>query len=175
MRKKCSIDEMSFKKCFWIVGVVTVVFFILIFWQLQKAPFEKESISGFLSEGRKFYITDVVDGDTVMIKGDVLVRLIGIDTPEKGEACYSEAKERLEELILNQYVFLVKDKTNADSHGRLLRYVFLGNKNINLKMVEEGYAQPMPIQPDLKYAREIKEAADRAKAEKKGCLYKEED
>ena len=64
-------------------------------------------------------IINVVDGDTA----DVLInnkkeriRFSGINTPETGECYYQEAKERLEKLILDEYVYLEKDLTNKDKY-----------------------------------------------------------
>lgn len=150
------------------------MFFILVLLKFLNPPEESNNYNVPLAEIQKFYVVDVVDGDTIVAKGDSFVRLIGIDAPEKDKPCFTEAREKLEELILNKYVFLVRDNKNTDVYGRLLRYVFLGSKNINLRMAEEGYAVPMPIKPNLRYAKEIKEASDAVKREKRGCLYKEE-
>jgi endonuclease YncB( thermonuclease family) len=47
-------------------------------------------------------IVDIIDGDRLRTEdaaGEVLtVRLVGIDTSERGEACYGDATERLREL-----------------------------------------------------------------------------
>jgi len=41
-------------------------------------------------------------------------------------------------LILNKEVRLEKDQTDKDQYQRYLRYIFLDNENINLKLVEES-------------------------------------
>jgi len=47
-------------------------------------------------------VVDVIDGDTFTIEDSggqpFTVRIFGIDTPERGEACYDEATARLREL-----------------------------------------------------------------------------
>lgn len=88
----------------------------------------------------KTIATNVIDGDTIVISGGERVRLLGIDTPEKGEVFYKESKERLEQLIENKEILLEKEGDNKDKYDRLLRYIFLNDTNINLLMVEEGYA-----------------------------------
>ncbi len=85
-------------------------------------------------------VTNVIDGDTIVIIGGERVRLLGIDTPEKGEFFYKEAKTRLEQLVEKKNVTLEKEGENKDKYGRLLRYIFIDDTNINLKLVEEGYA-----------------------------------
>lgn len=78
----------------------------------------------------------VVDGDTVIVEGNSM-RLLGINTPEKGERYYLEAKEFLEKLVLNKSLKI--EKHGKDKYYRELVYLF-DEGNINLKMIEEGYA-----------------------------------
>ncbi|MBS3090751.1 thermonuclease family protein [Candidatus Pacearchaeota archaeon] len=98
------------------------------------------SFFGFKPENDRTIVTNVIDGDTIVISGGERVRLLGIDTPEKGEFFYKESKARLEELIENKNVTLEKEGDNKDKYDRLLRYIFLNDTNINLQMVEEGLA-----------------------------------
>lgn len=93
-----------------------------------------------LVEKEKTITTNVIDGDTIVINGGERVRLLGIDTPEKGEFYYKEAKARLEQLIENNEISIEKEGDNKDKYDRLLRYIFLNETNINMEMVEEGYA-----------------------------------
>ncbi len=88
-----------------------------------------------------FQVTNVVDGDTLDLITSERVRLSGINTPEKGECYYKEAKEKLKELILNKKVYIEKDKTNKGKYGRLLRYVYIDNTLVNSYLVEQGYAK----------------------------------
>jgi len=94
-----------------------------------------------------------------------------MDTDEKEYPCYDEAKERLEELILNKEVILEKDQTNKDQYQRYLRYIFLNNENINLKLVEEGLAVARFYPEDVKYKEEIVKAETTARENKIGCKW----
>ncbi len=75
--------------------------------------------------------TRIIDGDTIEIETGQKVRYIGIDTPElhhptKGVQCYGEeARKKNESLVAGKSVKLVKDVSETDRYGRLLRYVFL--------------------------------------------------
>jgi len=93
-------------------------------------------------------VTRIVDGDTVVINDDEKVRLLGIDTPERGQILYKEASERLKGLIQNKNVFLEKGKEDKDKYGRLLRYIIIDNENINVLMVREGYASAYIFETD---------------------------
>jgi len=91
-----------------------------------------------------YLVTYVVDGDTadVNISGNIeRIRFSGINTPEKKECYYQEAKDRLKELILDKKVYIQKDISDRGKYGRLLRYVYENNTLINQLLVEEGYAR----------------------------------
>jgi len=115
-------------------------------------------------------VTKIIDGDTIIVEGEN-VRLLGMDTDERGYPCYNTAKERLEELILNKEVRLEKDQTNKDQYQRYLRYIFLDDKNINLKMVEEGFAVARFYPEDVKYKNEIINAETQARENNNGCKW----
>lgn len=126
-------------------------------------------------------VIDVVDGDTIKVKGaeTKTVRLIGIDTPEtkhpsKAVQCFGkEATAKLEALLLNKTVTLEKDSSEVDRYGRLLRYVYLDGEFVNELMVQEGYAFESAYEPDTKYQELFEEAENYAKTNKRG-LWNEE-
>lgn len=97
-----------------------------------------EKVSNIFSNRELIYIERVIDGDTV--ESGESIRLLGINTPERGEEYYEEAKEYLESLILKKNVFLEYGKERKDKYGRILGYIFDGEDNINIKMIEKGYA-----------------------------------
>jgi len=119
-------------------------------------------LSGCTSELEESKVSRVIDGDTIELSTGEGVRLIGIDTPELNEPYYSEAKNRLQELIEDKLVVLESDFEDTDKYGRLLRYVFLDEENINIEMVEEGYAYAY-VFSDIKYKEEIMAAENYAK------------
>jgi micrococcal nuclease len=119
-------------------------------------------------------VTDTVDGDTITIEGGERVRLLGIDTRERGELCYAEAKQFLAQLIEMKSVKLERDEENKDRYGRLLRHVWLNNTHINLEMVKQGYAIVLTIEPNVKYRQAFADAEKSARANNTGCLWKVE-
>jgi len=115
-----------------------------------------------------YSVSRVIDGDTIEvdIKGDTKrVRYIGIDTPEVGgegklaECFASEATIRNRELVQGKLVFLIKDVSDTDDYGRLLRYVYVDDIFVNEQLVEEGYAKVLGVAPDLKYNQLLKDAS----------------
>jgi len=80
-------------------------------------------------------------------------------------------------------VRLVKDVSETDKYGRLLRYVFLQNDPatnealfINKYLVQEGYAHAATFPPDVLYSDLFARLQEEAMKEKKGlwkvCLTK---
>jgi micrococcal nuclease len=117
-------------------------------------------------------VTNVVDGDTidVMIDGaEERVRYYGIDTPERGVACFTEATERNRELV-GDTVLLLPDARDRDRYGRLLRYVFdADGDSIDAQLIAEGLARAWRddgAYRDQLVALEVE--ADRADV---GCLW----
>ena len=113
-------------------------------------------------------VARVIDGDTFELANGKKVRLLGVDAPEKNKYFYSEAKEKLKELIENKNVFLESDVINSDSSGRLLRYVFVGDTFVNLEMVRQGFANVYVISPNQKYSSQLLEAEEYARKNKLG-------
>ena len=69
------------------------------------------------------------------------IRIIGIDTPERGECGFDEAGDELAILILNEKVDLVSGaRDDRDRYDRLLRYVDVGGTDAGLALIEEGLA-----------------------------------
>jgi micrococcal nuclease len=126
-----------------------------------------------LADGALKLVTKVIDGDTFLIEGGYSVRILGIDTDERGYPCYEAAKNGLEELILNKEVRLEKGKEDLDQWCRYLRYVFLGSQNISLELVKKGLAVARFSPEDVKYREEIAEAEKEAKDNKVGCKWAE--
>ncbi|MGC8812194.1 MAG: thermonuclease family protein [Candidatus Aenigmatarchaeota archaeon] len=113
-------------------------------------------------------VARVIDGDTFELANGKKVRLLGVDAPEKNQYFYSEAREKLKELIENKNVFLEADVTNSDSIGRLLRYVFVDDTFVNLEIVKQGFANVYIVSPNSKYSSQLLEAEEFARKNKLG-------
>jgi endonuclease YncB( thermonuclease family) len=83
----------------------------------------------------------VVDGDTIAMSDGSRVRLIGIDTPERGQCGSDEASALMASLITGKNITLVLGaRDDVDRYGRLLRYVEVSGVDVDLKMIESGRA-----------------------------------
>ncbi len=75
---------------------------------------------------RKETVTKIIDGDTIETSvREKPVRIQGIDTPEKGQPGYSDAKKALSELIKDEKVTVTPVAT--DKYGRTVAIVKKGN------------------------------------------------
>ncbi|MBU1129583.1 MAG: thermonuclease family protein [Nanoarchaeota archaeon] len=101
--------------------------------------FLDKSLEGFFEESEMVFVERVIDGDTVVFNSSS-IRLLGINSPERGEKYYEEAKNFLEKEVLNKTVELKFGNERYDKYDRLLAYVFVGQENVNLKLVEKGFA-----------------------------------
>ncbi len=122
-------------------------------------------------------VTRVIDGDTieVSINGELkTVRYIGINTPEtvhpsKPVECFGkEASAKNRSLVEGQVVRLEKDVSDTDTYGRLLRYVYVGDVFVNLRLVEEGFASASSYPPDVRFNSEFREAESTARDSGRG-------
>ena len=119
--------------------IAILAFLILILFAINYSFFDSLLIN-FLDGTETVVVERVIDGDTIVIENKTSVRLLGINSPEKTGIYYEEAKEFLEDLILGKDVRFEFGKEKYDKYNRVLAYVFVGNKNVNLELVEKGFA-----------------------------------
>jgi endonuclease YncB( thermonuclease family) len=111
-------------------------------------------------------VDHVADGDTIVLGGGEIVRLVQIDTPEVyGDTeCYARQASALTKSILpaGTRVRIATDPLldQRDRDGRTLAYVWKGSSLVNLRLVLQGAAAPYFYAGDEgRYAGEIFRAA----------------
>lgn len=87
---------------------------------------------------RTHLVTRVIDGDTIELANGQGVRVVGIDTPERGECGYDTATTNMQRLVLGKRVLLTVSDEDTDRHGRLLRYVDVGKRDAGLAQINSG-------------------------------------
>jgi micrococcal nuclease len=155
---------------------IPLLIFLIIALIALNYNFLNSKVEGFLigNDFEHAEVTRIVDGDTIKINGNETIRFLGINTPEKGELYYKEAKEFLEKLILNKTIKIERGKEDRDMYERLLRYVFLENKNVNLELIENGLANLYIYDTD-KYTQSLKNAWMNCVKENKNLCEKSKD
>ncbi len=116
------------------LSLLTIIIFIAVLIIIRFV----EDIDKDIPLNDRFRVTKVIDGDTFELKGGDRVRLLSIDTPEKGEQFYEEAKELLKKYTLNKQVELTYADKRRDHYGRLLAFVFVDSVFVNKVILENG-------------------------------------
>lgn len=128
-------------------------------------------------------VVRVLDGDTLRVRlrggAHVSVRMLGIDTPERGGCGAADATANLRRLApAGSTVHLVSDRTQAakDRYGRLLRYVQRqgGYGDLSFRQAWDGYTRPYvfggrPVARHRDYVRAIGHARDHGRGAWGGC------
>ncbi len=180
------------RRLFFLVGIFFLIVgasFIFVFTQSQKTPSqrrgseitEQATAPGLLREtGEEAKVFRVIDGDTIELSDGRRVRYIGIDTPEivqpRPIECFGgEAKEANRMLVEQKNIRLIKDISDVDTYGRLLRYVYVGppagetgNLFVNDFLVRQGFARATAYPPDVAFADQFGAAEKEAKEWRRG-------
>lgn len=87
-------------------------------------------------------VARVIDGDTLVLQSvsgaPLTVRVRGIDAPEICQAHGPQAKQALEEMVLNQAVRLLA--SGRDEHGRTVAKLMKDSLDVGDRMVRDGHA-----------------------------------
>jgi micrococcal nuclease len=117
----------------------------------------------------------VLDGDTVEVAIGArreTVRYIGVDTPETVKPgtpvqCLGRrASSANRRLVQGRWVLLRFDRERRDAYGRLLAYVYAGERMVNAALVRRGLARTLAISPNT--AHEARFARLQARAGRAG-------
>ena len=96
--------------------------------------------------------TYVTDGDTIEVDGLGKIRMVGVNTPERGVNGYICSKRFVQKLCLDREVSLdIDDSKNTDRYGRYLAVVIVDGKNLNEMLLKEGLAEIMYMPPSEFY------------------------
>lgn len=94
----------------------------------------------------------VSDGDTITVEGVGKVRLVGVNTPEKGVEGADASEYFVKKLCLNREVSIdIDDSKHTDKYGRTLAVVIVDGKNLNEMLLKEGLAEIMYMPPSEFY------------------------
>ena len=116
-------------------------------------------------------VSRVVDGDTIDVLMDgvtVRVRYVGVDSPEPNQDFGGLSLNHNIQLVAGKQVTLVKDVSETDSFGRLLRYVLVEDLFVNYQMVLDGYAIASAFPPDTACRESFESAQNIARVNREG-------
>ena len=159
-----------------LMGLLIVVFIGLVIEQRRSTDSpaaEGEAISIPVPDAVPVEVVRIIDGDTFEARtadgGTITVRLFGVDTPERGEACFDDATEELRDLA-GTNVQLVPDERLTDDFGRELRYVYSSDGVlIDRTLVVEGFG--VAWTEGGRFREDIIAAEAEARSAERGCLW----
>lgn len=87
----------------------------------------------------RFTVIKAIDGDTVELQGGDKLRLLAIDTPEKGEKFHDEATRYLAHLAVGKPARIEYAENRRDRYGRLLGYLYVDDTLfVNQAIIDSG-------------------------------------
>ncbi len=102
-------------------------------------------IANGLAETLEGKVISVTDGDTITVMqmqdrvySGWIIRLTGIDAPEKGQPFGNVARQYLAGIVFQQTVTVEWEK--RDRYGRTLGKVLMDGVDVNLEMIRTGHA-----------------------------------
>ena len=122
-------------------------------------------------------VAHVYDGDTIKLTDGRKLRLIGINTPERGrdkknnEPFYQAAKDQLQQIInknKNQ-IKIAFGREKHDRYKRFLAHIFtMDNKNITAILIKKGLGFSIAVPPNVQLLNCYQNAETEAQTLKRG-------
>jgi endonuclease YncB( thermonuclease family) len=116
-------------------------------------------------------VVEVVDGDTIKVLLDsdgrvYSVRYLGADAPDLSDSTgiALQGMARNTELVYRKQAVLVRDVSDSDLNGTLLRYVLVDGVFVNHRLVAEGWAKTSMSPPDTACLGTLLSAEQQAQA-----------
>jgi micrococcal nuclease len=133
------ITKRKIKLLFIVISIlIIIVYFSIYAIDNTNPPTEHKKYNNIEFEGT---VTYVVDGDTLDID-DNRIRLSLVNTPERGQEGYMEAKRLVQNLCLNKegQVDIDDGQRSGDRYGREVGIVYCDGINVNKALIENDLA-----------------------------------
>jgi len=128
----------------------------------------EQASSQLKGEHEDVTVKRVVDGDTFVTGDGRKIRMIGINTPEKGRPFNKDATNFLKDLITGKTVTIEFGSEKKGRYGRYLAYVHMGDLFVSAEIVRRGLAYAY-IYPKTKLHNEqLIQCQREARAAKRG-------
>jgi len=113
-------------------------------------------------------VSRVIDGDTYILNDSIHVRLIGIDTPEKNQPFYLEARNFADSALTGSGVRLEFGDEKNDNYGRNLVYLYKDSLLFNEVLLSRGLASVYLFPGNDRFAERLIAAQKQARKAKRG-------
>ena len=113
-------------------------------------------------------VVAVRDGDTVELEDGRVIRYAGIDTPEVGEPGADSATIMNTALVLDKNVRLEFGGDKIDRYNRVVAFVFVDDRMVNLELLKAGWAWCYFFRGNLQYGNQMVRAIEQAMSNERG-------
>ncbi len=114
----------------WVITLLLVAL-IVAFRLVEEIGFDRKPSD-------RFIVKKINDGDSVELLGGDRLRLLSVDTPEKGELFFEEACRFLSDMTLGKTARIEFAGRRRDKYGRLLGYLYIDSVFVNRAILENG-------------------------------------
>ncbi|HEX6294152.1 MAG TPA: thermonuclease family protein, partial [Nitrososphaeraceae archaeon] len=135
------IDKRKNTRLLLFIVISVLIIIIVSFYVLYNSNYTKDQQKEQENIEFEGIVNYVVDGDTLDIN-DNRIRLSLVNTPERGQEGYMEAKKLVQNLCLNKKgeVDIDDGQRRGDRYGREVGIVYCDGVNINKALVENNLA-----------------------------------
>jgi micrococcal nuclease len=114
-------------------------------------------------------VSRVIDLDTLELADGQRVRLLCVDAPEREQPWTSRAEMQFREMVVDKNLTLVRDISDKDKYGRLLRFAYLEDgRSLQAWLVQNGFARLKPYEPDTTHCSSLEAAWAKAAEQGRG-------
>ena len=119
-----------------LISLITILVLILTLY-IAINLLQQNTQENIYNNNSSFGVIEIIDGDTFRMPNGETIRLLCVDTPEKGAEGYNEATNFLSTRLLDSEPELIGNKT--DAYNRSLRWVYVDDILINKEIIDLGY------------------------------------
>jgi micrococcal nuclease len=136
------IDKRKNTRLLLFIVISVLIIIIISFYVLYNSKYTKDQQKEQENIEFEGIVNYVVDGDTLDIN-DNRIRLSLVNTPERGQEGYMEAKKLVQNLCLNKKgeVDIDDGQRRGDRYGREVGIVYCDGINLNAALMENNLAR----------------------------------
>ena len=148
---------------------VPLVVLLCAFGVVLRHTLRKRPVREPFDPSRLYRVIGVQDGDTFTIDCGEEVRVVGVDTPEKGRPFSRRATDFARRTLLGRLVRVEPAKQPRDKYGRLLGWVWMeSGKLFNEEVLKRGLGYLYLVEQNTKYKERLLAAQREARAKRRG-------
>ena len=125
-----------------------------------------------LPPGDEAKVVRVINADTLEVsihQTGFTIGLLGVSAPKVGACFAKQGYAFFNKLLRGKVIYVVRDQSDFDANGRLLRYAYLPDgRLLNEVVIQAGYARAVPSTTDTQLQTILQQAEQRAQQGKVG-------